>query len=155
MIKLTRDDDADPQLNLTPIIDCMVFLLIFFLCTLNLKKPEKLLPVTLPHAGHAKDAKLQGEVIITITKDGERYITDGKGFHNQAPVARAELVKYLSGLSQLNPTPPIRVDIDSAAMYSHVMEVVDSLELYGLNKIFLRSSHGSKDEHETFNETVK
>ena len=151
MIKLTRDDDADPQLNLTPIIDCMVFLLIFFLCTLNLKKPEKLLPVTLPYAGHAKDAKLQGEVVITITKDGERYIHDQKSYHNQAPVPRAELIKYLSDLGQMTPPPAIRVDIDSATSYSHVMEVVDSLELYGLNKIFLRSSHGAKDEHEAPN----
>jgi biopolymer transport protein ExbD len=149
MLKLTRDDDADPQLNLTPIIDCMVFLLIFFLCTLNLKKPEKLLPVTLPFAGHAKDAKLEGEVVITITKEGERYITDGKTYHNQAPVPRAELIAYLNQIAQTTPTPPIRVDIDSAAQYSHVMEVIDSLELYGLNKIFLRSSHGARDEHET------
>jgi biopolymer transport protein ExbD len=148
MLKLTHDDDADPQLNLTPIIDCMVFLLIFFLCTLNLKKPEKLLPVTLPFAGHAKDAKLQGEVITTITKDGERYISDRKTYHNQAPVPRADFIAYLNQLSQTTPTPPIRVDIDSAAQYSHVMEVIDSLELYGLNKIYMRSSHGSRDEHE-------
>jgi biopolymer transport protein ExbD len=151
MLRLTPDDDADPQLNLTPIIDCMVFLLIFFLCTLNLKKPEKLLPVTLPHAGHAKDAKLQGEVIITVTKDGEKYITDRKSNHNQAPVPRAEFIKYLSDLSQATPIPPIRVDIDSAAPYSRVMEVMDSLELYGISKIYLRSSHGAKDEHEPAN----
>lgn len=147
MFKLTLDDDPDPQLNLTPIIDCMVFLLIFFLCTLNLKKPEKLLPVNLPFAGHAKDAKLQGEVVITVTKDGERYIHDRKTYHNQAPVPRAEMIAYLNQLAQTTPTPPIRVDIDSDTPYSHVMEVVDSLELYGLNKIFLRSSHGNRDEH--------
>lgn len=147
MLNINRHDDSDAELNMTPMIDCVFLLLIFFLCTASLKKPEKLIPVNLPYAAHAKDAKLQDEIIITITKDGERYIHDNKKWYNQAPVERGEFITYLHTVSQMSPVPPIRLDVDSKAEYVRVMEVVDSMELYGLRKIYLRSTHGSKDEN--------
>lgn len=148
MLNINRHDDSDAELNMTPMIDCVFLLLIFFLCTASLKKPEKLLPVTLPYAAHAKDAKLQDEIVITITKEGERYIHDRKKYYNQAPVQRGEFIAYLYGVSQMSPIPPIRLDIDTQAPYVKVMEVVDSMELYGLRKLYLRSTHGSKDEND-------
>ena len=61
---------------------------------------------------------------------------------------RGEFISYLYGVSQMVPVPPIRLDVDSQAPYVKVMEVVDSMELYGLRKLYLRSTHGSKDENE-------
>lgn len=141
-------DDNDPDVQLTSFMDCAFLLLIFFIVTASLKKPHKELNIELPPAGHAKLAKFDGEIILSVTENGERYLYDGKKYQNQAALGRHELMKYLEQLSNTSNETPIVIDFDRRVRYFHVMDLVDTLELYGLKQLHLRAQSGNMDEKE-------
>ena len=147
MIKREGEEEK-PAVEMIPLIDMVFLLLIFFLVTASLKKPHKELAIRLPTAGYAKLAKYEkeGQFIISITRNGTRFLDDGKEFLNQAPVSRDELVQALYRLSREKPDVPIRLDIDRNVRWWHVMDMADTLELYGLRNVQLRSQHGPADE---------
>ena len=142
---MRRDADDDPDVQMTPIIDMVFLLLIFFIVTASLKKPVKVLHIDLETATYAKDAKLQDEVIISMTAEGERYLYDGKTYL-QSAVDRGELTEYLHTLSLEAPETPIRLDIDRLAPFYRVNDLVNNLELYSLRKVMFRSGSGPIDE---------
>jgi len=143
---LRRDRDADPDVPMTPIIDMVFLLLIFFLVTASLKKPVKVLPIELEPATYAKDARLQEEVIISVTDNGERYLWDGKAYFNQAPVDRGQMMEFLHDLSRNDPEMPIRLDIDREAQWYHIQDLMNNMALYNLNNIMPQSRSGAVDE---------
>jgi len=148
MMRQDESRGGEAEMQMTSMIDLVFLLLIFFLVTASLKKPHKELPVRLHRAAQAKMAKFEDQVIITVTADGDRYIDDGKEYRNQAPVSRQELVQRLQKLSHENPDMPVRLDVDRRVRYYHIMDLVDTLELYGLHRLSMRSQHGVTDEKE-------
>ena len=143
---IRRDAEEDPEVQMAPLIDMVFLLLIFFLVTASLKKPHKEIAIQMPHAAYAADAKPNEELVITLTEEGERYVDDGQLHRNQAPVSRHEMIQVLSRVSQANPDTPVRLDVDRRVRYLHLMDLVDTLELYGMNNLHLRSSHGVHTE---------
>jgi biopolymer transport protein ExbD len=75
-------------LNMTPIIDCVLQLLIFFMLTSNFVLQTGI-PVDLPKA---RAPKLQEEqdIVITITRNNETYLNDQKVPVAQLPIALLE-----------------------------------------------------------------
>ncbi len=148
------DDDRDSDVQMTPMIDMVFLLLIFFLVTASLKKPHKELPIELPQATAARDARYQDELVITVTAEGERYLDDGRQHRNQAPVSREDMITVLAQTAQENQQREvqgevpiaIRLDIDRRVRYYHLMDIADTLELHGLREVQLRSAHGVHDE---------
>jgi len=143
---LRRDTDEDPDVPMTPIIDMVFLLLIFFLVTASLKKPVKVLPIELEPASFAKDARLQEEVIISITEEGERYLWDGKAYFNQAPVDRGQLTQFLQELAREDPAMPVRLDVDRQTPFFHIMDLKNNLELYNLRRVYFKSRSSAVDE---------
>ncbi|MCC5847688.1 MAG: biopolymer transporter ExbD [Verrucomicrobia bacterium] len=143
---IRRETDEDPHVQMEPLIDMVFLLLIFFLVTASLKKPHKELAIEMPQAIEAKDANHAEELVITVTREGERYVDDGAMHRNQAPVSRHELIQVLASVSRERPDLPVRLDVDRRVQYYHLMDMVDTLELYGMRNVHLRSAHGVHDE---------
>jgi len=141
-------DEEEGNVQMTSFMDLVFLLLIFFIVTASLKKPQKTLPIDMPRATHARYTKVNKEIIISVTKDGERYLHDDRKYFNQAPIGRAELMEYLRAVAEKDRTTPVRVDIDRHTPYLHIMDLVDNLELYGLRSVYLRSKHGFATEKE-------
>jgi biopolymer transport protein ExbD len=116
--------------------------------TASLKKPQKVLPVDVPRTTHAREQRMMHEVVITITKEGDRYLHDDKKFFNQAPVGKGEMMEFLRGIADSSRETAIRLDIDRHTRYMDIMEVVDTLELYGLRRVYFKSKSGFANEKE-------
>lgn len=67
--------DEDPQIDLTPLIDCMFMLIIFFVLTMSFSKP--VLEVVLPEAKHAEDGRRRDDALLCVKEDGSYWI-DGR-----------------------------------------------------------------------------
>ena len=72
----------EQEMNLTPLIDCVFLLLIFFMVTTVFKQPYSL-QVELPEARHAKQVE-EKKLVGTITVDGRMEI-------NREPVNEGNL----------------------------------------------------------------
>lgn len=67
-----------PRIEIIPMIDVMMFLLVFFvLLSLN-ALPSKGLKVALPHAAAPTQLDVPKHVTVTLTADGELYLDGGK-----------------------------------------------------------------------------
>ena len=121
------------EINVTPLVDVMLVLLIIFMITAPLLVAG--VPVDLPdsRAGALdQDAK---PVQIALDRDGGIFIDD-------APVTEAALPQQLAAIAA-QPAPPegrrIYLRADRAIDYGRVMRVMGELNRAGLNRVALVS----------------
>lgn len=133
MINLPDDSDASTELNMTPMIDCVFLLLIFFLVAATLKKVERQVPLALPDANSAitKPAEKRS-IVISIDAKGQTFIEN-------APVSRDALVARVRDASTKQPNAPIRIDADRLTAYENVLHVIDALQLAGFKEVGLKT----------------
>ncbi len=127
------------DINVTPLVDVMLVLLIIFMVTAPLLVTG--VPVNLPETrakGLDADAK---PTILSIDRDGGLFIDDAQISDADLPDRLAEIAAANAG----QPEPPqIFLRADTALDYGRVMRVMGELNRAGLNKVSLVST-GSDD----------
>ena len=118
------------EINVTPLVDVMLVLLIVFMVTAPLLKAG--VPVELPDSRANALAEAEGPVSLTLTRDGEVWIDD-------LPVAPGELAARLAALPPgANGKPrPVTLRADTALDYGRVVAVMGELNRAGFNSIAL------------------
>lgn len=124
-----QDDGGDEgcEPNMTPMIDCVFLLLIFFLVATVVKKTEKEVEVNLPDAVHAVDTKYAEDkrLVIGIMANGDVCL-DGE------PVGIEKLHAKLRDVARNAPQTHIRIDGDQQAPFQSVTHVLDLCAFEGL-----------------------
>lgn len=114
-------------LDLTPVIDVVFILLIFFIVTSVFKKEELALILDLP-ASNAKEMEIKKEqVFIELSQDKLAI----KGIE----VSFESLEDNLKAIK--NKENPVIVRIDKKVEYQRVVKVLDSLQKYNLSNLAL------------------
>jgi biopolymer transport protein ExbD len=133
VIDLQDENDGSTDVNMTPMIDCVFLLLIFFLVASTLKKIDKEIPLELPSAASAIEAPTQPKtLVIAIDANGRTFI-GGNPVSNEALVARVRE----AAVDQ--PDLPIRIDADRNTAYQNVMRVIDELQFNGFKQVGLKT----------------
>ena len=124
------------EINVTPLVDVMLVLLIIFMITAPLLVAG--VPVDLPESRAA--ALDQQATPIQISLDGE-----GNIFIDEAPVTAAALPRRLAEIAA-QPEPPegrrIYLRADKGLDYGQVMRVMGELNRAGLNRVAMVSVGG-------------
>lgn len=125
------DDDVDVQM--TPMIDCVFLLLIFFLCSSSMTKPHKDIDLNLCNSAASQVvASRYATLIIEVDKNGDIYI-------DSEPMTTRLLHQRLNKAVRENPTRPVRVDSDRQAPVAYVAELLDHLQFIGFNNVGIRT----------------
>lgn len=138
-MRINLGDDEQPEIGLIALIDCIFFLLMFFMVATSFKqqageKPLKELPVVLPAAQMSLDRARADAPALTIGVDkrGKLYI-DGdnvsvEGLHDRLRKEAAS-----------NPDRRIRIDGDEMAHYQDIVHVLDLCQFEGFTKISMHT----------------
>jgi biopolymer transport protein ExbD len=124
----TQDDTSEVmnEINMTPLVDVMLVLLIIFIITVPVMKHA--VKIDLPHAtSQPQDAKPE---TIRLSVDA-----DGKYYWNETPVALADLSAQLSAEAIKQPQPELHIRGDKAVRYEHVVLLMTAARQAGLKKI--------------------
>ncbi len=121
-------------LDLTPIIDVVFILLIFFLATSVFKEEELALMLDLP-SSNAKEIEVKSEQIFIELSVDKLAI---KGIE----VSFESLEDNLKELK--NKDEPVIVRIDKKVPYERVVKVLDLLQKYSLNNLALVTNEEKK-----------
>jgi biopolymer transport protein ExbD len=107
-MKLPTDTSESEGPNLTPVIDVVFLLLIFFLVATEYHDSERELDITLPEVAQAQPLAMTPELIVNITKEGSFKIS-GQEFSER------EIAALIAQAKENNPqqTTLIRGDGDS------------------------------------------
>lgn len=65
--------DDEPQIDLTPLIDCLFMLIIFFVLTMSFSRP--VLEVVLPRAEHAAEHRDRSDIALSVKADGSLWLS--------------------------------------------------------------------------------
>ncbi|NVK21825.1 MAG: biopolymer transporter ExbD [Kangiellaceae bacterium] len=121
----------DLQLNLTPLIDVVFLLLIFFMVSTSFKKETKI-SLDLPEANGEMLEQEQQLVEVSINKAGEIFV-NGEGLINK----QLETIKSAILQSSTDNKTPVVIHADADAPYQAVITVMDAAGQVGFNNLTL------------------
>ena len=125
------NDSGGPmaEINVTPLVDVMLVLLIIFMITAPLMSHK--VKVELPEADVANLEQLAPEVppiTLAVTQDG-------KLFWNDEPITASLLESRLSVEAQKTPQPQVNVRGDKTTKYRVIKDVVQVAQQQGRHKV--------------------
>ncbi len=122
------DDPVLSDINVTPLVDVMLVLLIIFMITAPMLHQG--IEVALPRAD-AQPLTIQQQespLVLSIRQDGMVYISD-------EPVHPTRLEQILLPMLESRPGEPVFVKGDRGVEYGRVVEVLDLLHRAGVQRI--------------------
>ena len=120
------DDEVMNEINMVPLIDVMLVLLIVFIITVPVM--QHAVNIDLPRAtNQLPDAR--PETIRLAVDAGGRY------WWNEAPLDDAELAPRLVAAAALRPQPELHIRGDRAVRYERVAQAMAAAQRAGLKKI--------------------
>ena len=120
------DDAAMSEINMTPLVDVMLVLLIIFIITVPVMKHA--VPVELPRASsQAPDPAVQS-VRLTVDAQGDFYF-------NEARVTDEELDRLLREQAARQPQPQVQLKGDRSVRYERVAQALAAVQRAGLQNI--------------------
>ena len=115
------------DINVTPLVDVMLVLLIIFLITIPVIIQQ--VPVQLPKATNVPTTTKPENITIAVDKDGNAY-WNGKLLANQEA-----LLNELRGVARMDPQPEVHIRGDSNSRYMHVGLVLVAAQRIGIRKV--------------------
>jgi len=113
------------DINMTPLIDVMLVLLIIFIITI----PSQTHAVKIDNPTHTPPPTTRPEVIdLSIDFDGTLL-------WNNAPVDRTRMQAYITQEATKNPQPEVHITVDKFSKYGIVAQTLADLQHRGLKKI--------------------
>ncbi len=120
------DDDFNPEINTTPLVDVMLVLLIIFIITIPVINHS--VNLELPRAS-AQPSEAKPET-INLSIDAQ-----GKLFWNNKPLADDELAAQIAQAAQRQPQPGVHLRAARTTQYEKVAQVMAAAQNGGLTKI--------------------
>ena len=131
MLIKRRELEAGPMVELTPVIDIVFLLLIFFLVATTFTQEEREMQIALPEAESGQPISLAlREIIINVDESGTA-IVGGRS------VSLEDLRGIVTDAVEANPKQKVSVRADRGAAYGAVARVLDVCKASGINEPFL------------------
>ena len=126
-----RGKEKEPlEINLVPLIDVMMVILIFLMITTTYNRYTEL-AINLPAADAEKQAQRANEISVLVNAQGQYVIN-----HNAVPFTNVQsLADELRRAGAALKTPVIVISADAAATHQSVVRVMEAARLAGLAQI--------------------
>jgi len=118
-----------PGIQLAPLVDVLLLLLIFFLMTWNAARNENELDVKVPKASAAKEKSAPiGDVVVNVKSDGNVVV-------NRRTLSGPELRDLLKSLVQLDAEQAVVIRGDESGAYKNVVGVLNLCSEAGVTNV--------------------
>ncbi|AVT12616.1 ExbD/TolR family protein [Paracidovorax avenae] len=122
-------DDADEvmnEINMTPLVDVMLVLLIIFIITVPVMKHA--VPVDLPRASAERENVKPETIRLSVTADGKYH-------WNETDINDEELEPRLKAEAAKDPQPDLHIRGDKSVRYERVAQAMAAAQRAGVRKI--------------------
>jgi biopolymer transport protein TolR len=120
--------EAISQINVTPLVDVMLVLLIIFMVTAPILQQG--VPVDLPKVAASPLTGEQEQLVVNVTKNGQLFLND-------TPMTAEQLTEKLRAIAAARPDRQLYVRADQAVPYGQVMRVMGAVREAGLVRVGL------------------
>ena len=116
----------EPEINLIPMIDVLLVIIIFLMLTTTYSKFSGL-EINLPTADASKQAEQPNEIDVAVTANGQILI-------NKSPLTAADVSSIANGLKRAagsRTDPVIVINADAKATHQSVVDVMQAAQTAG------------------------
>ncbi len=126
--RLDRSSGSQPMsdINMTPLIDVMLVLVVIFIITAPLLASS--IKLDLPKTDAAKPSEVPKAVRVVVDAVGQTFLNDH-------PVSLDDLARQFAASQQANPDTEVQLRADKAVPYGRIVEVMGAAQKAGLNRI--------------------
>ena len=117
---------AISQINVTPLVDVMLVLLVIFMVTAPILQQG--VQVNLPQARAGAVAGQEEQLVVALTRNGRIYLNDNS-------MTLAELGKKLRAIRGLRPDRQVYLRADQDVRYGVVMKVIAEIKQAGIERV--------------------
>ena len=114
------------DINVTPLVDVMLVLLVIFMVTAPLMTSA--IRLDLPQSESADSGAVASSVVLVVDAQGALYLND------KAITAQA-LATHLSGVARRDPQTELELRADASVPYGRVVEAMGLAQKAGLSRI--------------------
>jgi biopolymer transport protein ExbD len=132
-----EDDGALSGINVTPLVDVILVLLIVFMITVPVIVGSARVKVDVPETTSVEAETEQLPLVFALKRNEEGKSTL---YLNENPIDEAGVRKMFGG-SKLKKDQAVSLSADRGIAYGEVMRVIDLLESLGLRKLSLDTRH--------------
>ena len=120
----------DPAINLTPLIDVVFLVLIFFMVTTTFTRDTRL-TVNLPEADANSSESLPDQIEVTVSEAG-RFSVDGEVLSNSQPGTLGDAILQAA---QSDRSRPVLLVADAEATHQSVITAMDAIGRAGFSRL--------------------
>ena len=121
-----NNDDVMNEINMTPLVDVMLVLLIIFIITIPVV--QHAVKVELPRTSSSQDKTPPENLQLAVDSQGQFFL-------GQQPVAADALEDALREHAAKDPQPQLYIRGDKKVAYEHVAQAMSAAQRAGLTKI--------------------
>ncbi|MGJ7602950.1 ExbD/TolR family protein [Variovorax sp. LT1R20] len=119
-------DEVMNEINMTPLVDVMLVLLIIFIITVPVMKHA--VNIDLPRASSEPEQPKPQNILFSVTADGSYY-------WNETKIDDSELPNRLAAEAAKEPQPELHIRGDKAVRYERVAKAMSEAREAGVRKI--------------------
>lgn len=139
-MKLLPRYSEEPEVNLTPMIDVVFLLLLFFVVSTSFVR-ESSLKVDLPEASGQALVEQETPIDIIIRGNGETLVNDIP----LVTLSRDALQTTLKNIAGDNSDPHIIISADANAQYQDIVTAMDAAQLLGFTRLTLATRQNTAE----------
>ncbi len=126
--RLDRATGSQPMsdINMTPLIDVMLVLVVIFIITAPLLASS--IKLDLPKTDAAKPGDVPTSITVVVDAAGQAYLKD-------QPVTLDELARQFASARQANADTEVQLRADKTVPYGRIVELMGAAQKAGLNRI--------------------
>ncbi len=138
-MKFKRESREELELNLTPLIDVVFLLLIFFMVSTTFQK-ESEISLQLPKASDTAEETNTDTIEVVINAAGRFYVNDQELVKSDAESVQAALQKVTNG----NRDIPLTIRADAQTPHQAVVTAMDAAGQLGMLRMSIATSQSTE-----------
>src|SRR3989338_445242 len=132
-----RNGSTISQINVTPLVDVMLVLLVIFMVTAPIIQQG--VQVNLPQAKAGAIPGKEEQLVVAIARNGRIYLNDN-------PMTLPELGKKLRAISKIRRDKEVYLRADQDVRYGIVMRTIAEIKQAGIEKLGMVTRPPSQEE---------
>lgn len=135
-----QSDDEEVSVGLTPLIDVVFILLLFFMVTTTFNRHAEL-RIDLPEASAESNPSDEKKIEITIDAEGKYYVNGKEVLNTQKKTLSTAIFKELDQEDDV----PVTIRADAKTPHQSVITAMDALGNLGLTRLSIATTQSQDD----------
>ena len=134
-MNLQPGGEDEPEVNLTPLIDVVFLLLIFFMVSTTFEHQSRI-QIELPEATASPEEREEESIEIIIDAEGRYFIGEEQVVNTELKTLKSAISKVLGDRKVV----PVTIRADASTPHQAVITALDATSQLGLTQISLATS---------------